>query len=35
MLNFERGIMMNSGSEAADLAVKMIRSWGYRVKGIE
>jgi ornithine--oxo-acid transaminase len=35
MFNFERGIMMNGGVEAADTAVKMTRRWGYRVKGIE
>lgn len=35
LLNFEMAFPMNSGSEAVDLAIKVIRKWGYVVKGIE
>jgi ornithine--oxo-acid transaminase len=30
----DKGIMMNSGSEAVETAIKAVRRWGYRVKKI-
>ena len=35
LLGFDMAFPMNSGSEAVDLAIKVVRKWGYVVKGIE
>jgi ornithine--oxo-acid transaminase len=32
---FEKVLMMNSGAEAVESAIKLVRKWGYEVKGIE
>ncbi len=32
---FDRALPMNTGAEAVETAIKMVRKWGYRVKGIE
>lgn len=32
--SFDKAIMMNSGVEAGETAIKMARRWGYEVKGI-
>ncbi|KAK4940218.1 hypothetical protein LTR10_019647 [Elasticomyces elasticus] len=34
LLQFDQAFAMNSGSEATDLAIKLARKWGYKVKGI-
>lgn len=34
LFQFERMIPMNSGAEAVETAIKLIRKWGYEVKGI-
>ena len=31
---FERALPMNTGAEAVETAIKMVRKWGYQVKGI-
>jgi ornithine--oxo-acid transaminase len=31
---FERALPMNTGAEAVETAIKMIRKWGYKVKGV-
>ena len=31
---FERALPMNTGAEAVETAIKMIRKWGYNVKGV-
>jgi ornithine--oxo-acid transaminase len=31
---YERALPMNTGAEAVETAVKMVRKWGYRVKGV-
>jgi len=31
---FERALPMNTGAEAVETAIKLVRRWGYRVKGI-
>ncbi|MCB0323002.1 MAG: ornithine--oxo-acid transaminase [Bdellovibrionales bacterium] len=31
---FEKALAMNSGAEAVETAIKLVRKWGYRVKGI-
>jgi ornithine--oxo-acid transaminase len=31
---FERALPMNTGAEAVETAIKMVRKWGYRVKGV-
>ncbi len=31
---FERALPMNTGAEAVETAVKMVRKWGYTVKGV-
>ncbi|MGD8280085.1 MAG: ornithine--oxo-acid transaminase [Gemmatimonadota bacterium] len=31
---FERALPMNTGAEAVETAIKMIRKWGYEVKGV-
>jgi ornithine--oxo-acid transaminase len=32
---FERALPMNTGAEAVETALKMVRKWGYKVKGVE
>jgi ornithine--oxo-acid transaminase len=32
---FEKVLMMNSGVEAVETAVKLVRKWAYKVKGVE
>jgi ornithine--oxo-acid transaminase len=32
---FEKVLMMNSGAEAVETAIKIVRKWGYEVKGVE
>jgi ornithine--oxo-acid transaminase len=32
---FERALPMNTGAEAVETAIKMVRKWGYHVKGVE
>jgi ornithine--oxo-acid transaminase len=32
---FERALPMNTGAEAVETAIKMVRKWGYKVKGVE
>jgi ornithine--oxo-acid transaminase len=32
--NFDRALMMNTGVEAVETALKLARKWGYQVKGI-
>ena len=34
MAGFERALPMNTGAEAVETAIKCVRRWGYRVKGI-
>lgn len=31
---FERALPMNTGAEAVETAIKLVRRWGYRIKGI-
>ena len=31
---FEKALPMNTGAEAVETAIKMVRKWGYRVKGV-
>ena len=31
---FERALPMNSGAEAVETAIKVVRKWGYQVKGV-
>jgi ornithine--oxo-acid transaminase len=31
---FERALPMNTGAEAVETALKLVRKWGYRVKGV-
>lgn len=35
LLNYERAVIMNSGAEAVETAIKAMRRWGYQKKGIE
>ncbi|MFM2377241.1 MAG: ornithine--oxo-acid transaminase [Bacteroidota bacterium] len=32
---FEKVLMMNSGAEAVESAIKIVRKWGYEMKGVE
>ncbi len=32
---FERALPMNTGAEAVETSIKMVRKWGYKVKGVE
>jgi ornithine--oxo-acid transaminase len=32
---FERALPMNTGAEAVETAIKMVRKWGYQVKGVQ
>ena len=34
MSGFEKALLMNSGAEAVETAIKMARKWGYTVKGV-
>lgn len=34
MTGFEKALLMNSGAEAVETAIKMARKWGYSVKGV-
>jgi ornithine--oxo-acid transaminase len=34
MTGFERALPMNTGAEAVETAIKMVRKWGYQVRGI-
>jgi len=34
LTGFSRALLMNSGSEAVETAIKAVRRWGYRVKGV-
>jgi ornithine--oxo-acid transaminase len=34
LAGYERALPMNSGAEAVETAIKAVRRWGYRVKGI-
>jgi len=35
LTNFDRALMMNSGAEAVETAIKAVRKWAYDVKGVE
>ncbi|MCL1893738.1 MAG: ornithine--oxo-acid transaminase [Holophagaceae bacterium] len=35
LTGFDKALLMNSGAEAVETAIKAIRKWGYEVKGIE
>ncbi len=34
LTGFERALPMNSGAEAVETAIKAVRRWGYRIKGV-
>ncbi|UCC26483.1 MAG: ornithine--oxo-acid transaminase [Gemmatimonadales bacterium] len=34
LTGFERALPMNTGAEAVETAIKMVRKWGYQVKGV-
>jgi len=34
LLGYERMLPMNSGAEAVETAIKLLRKWGYKVKGV-
>jgi ornithine--oxo-acid transaminase len=34
LLGFEKLLPMNTGAEAVETAIKMVRKWGYKVKGV-
>lgn len=34
MLGYDKMLPMNSGAEAVETAIKMVRKWGYKVKGV-
>ena len=34
LTGFERVLLMNTGAEGVETAIKMVRKWGYQVKGI-
>ncbi|MDT8341120.1 MAG: ornithine--oxo-acid transaminase [Longimicrobiales bacterium] len=34
LTGFERALPMNTGAEAVETAIKMVRKWGYEVKGV-
>ncbi len=34
LAGFERALLMNTGAEGVETAIKMVRKWGYQVKGI-
>jgi len=33
-LGYEKAILMNTGAEAVETAIKLVRKWGYEVKGV-
>ncbi len=35
LTGFDKMLPMNSGAEAVETAIKMVRKWGYKVKGVE
>ena len=35
MTGYKKALLMNSGAEAVETAIKMARKWGYTVKGVE
>jgi len=35
MTGFDKILVMNSGAEAVETAIKMVRKWGYKSKGVE
>jgi len=35
LTGFDKALLMNSGAEAVETAIKAIRKWGYEIKGIE
>jgi ornithine--oxo-acid transaminase len=35
LTGFDKALLMNSGAEAVETAIKAVRKWGYDVKGIE
>lgn len=35
LTGYDKGLMMNSGAEAVETALKAARRWGYKVKGVE
>jgi len=35
LLGYDRMLPMNSGAEAVETTIKMVRKWGYKVKGVE
>lgn len=34
LFGYEKGILMNTGAEAVETALKLVRKWGYEVKGV-
>lgn len=34
LTGFEKALPMNTGAEAVETAIKMVRKWGYKVKGV-
>jgi ornithine--oxo-acid transaminase len=34
LFGYDKALMMNSGAEANETAIKLVRKWGYQVKGI-
>jgi ornithine--oxo-acid transaminase len=35
MTGYEKVLPMNTGAEAVETAIKMVRKWGYKIKGVE
>ncbi|KAI1781521.1 putative ornithine aminotransferase [Hypoxylon cercidicola] len=35
LTGYDKAALMNGGAEGTDMAIKLARSWGYKVKGIE
>lgn len=35
LTGFEMALMMNTGAEAVETAIKVARKWAYKVKGVE
>ena len=35
LTGYENGLLMNSGAEAVETAIKCARRWGYKIKGVE
>ncbi len=34
LTNYKKAILMNSGTEAVETAIKLVRKWGYKIKGV-